>query len=96
MVTAAVSSTLAPAQVGESKIFSMNLVKKPAQPGSIGRAIKLFANHFKINVKPFTVHQYDVSLERASGPPDPRGEKDSDLKNKAFVKCVRERCFFSR
>lgn len=95
MATAAVSQPSTPEQVGESKIFSMNLVKKPAQPGSIGRAIKLYANHFRINIKPFTVHQYDVSLERSSGPPDPRGEKDSDLKNKAFVKCVND-VFFSR
>lgn len=78
--------TQPPEKLGESKIFSMNLVKKPAHRGNIGRKIPLLANHFKIDIKPFTIHQYDVSIERTSGTPDPRAEKDSDLKNKVFVK----------
>ena len=73
-----------PTQLGESKILSVHFVKKPAHRGSIGRKIQLFANHFKIDIKPFTVHQYDLSIDRIGAMPD--REKDADLKDKAFVK----------
>lgn len=76
------------AKVGESKIFSMNLAKKPAERGTLGRNIKLVANHYKIGIKPFQVSQYDLSLERltASGEIDPKRDRDRDLKDKDFTK----------
>ena len=72
--------------LGPSQIKAEVLVKKPTQRGTLGRVIKLTTNHYRLNVKPFTVYQYDVSLERIGDENNPRREVDDDLKNKAVVK----------
>jgi hypothetical protein len=35
---------------------------KPRERGTLGRLIKLLANHYPISIKPFKVYQYDVDF----------------------------------
>lgn len=48
--------------VPTSKIFDEQLVKKPAERGTLGRPIRLCTNHYRMKIPPMIVYQYDVSL----------------------------------
>ena len=67
------------------------LLAKPIQRGTLGRLIKLVANHYKVGLKntKFKMFQYDVTLERASESQfagAKKEDKDGDFKNKDAVK----------
>jgi hypothetical protein len=63
-----------------NKIFDEKLVKKPKDRGSLGRPIKLHTNHYRVNVKPFTVYQYDLTMKKKNPTERDRGKEEVTIK----------------
>lgn len=61
---------------------------KPKDRGNLGRAIKLRTNHYHLTIsKPFTVHQYDIDIQKVYRDPSKNDEQDDrTIKNKNIMR----------
>ena len=60
-------------------------VRKPEKRGSLGREIRLYANHYSLAIKnPFKIFQYDVELTKNTT----YNNKNNKTRNKPISKNV--------
>ena len=73
-------------QKGTVKTLGGEFTAKPREKGTLGRAIKLRTNHYKLSLpKAFTVHQYDIDLKKAYN--DSKNQDGKDDKT-VKLKCI--------